>query len=257
MKRVTGLIVAVVAFLLNAQVVFASEGCGHECASCHVLTKQEAQEAIKKLPKTKVLGVADAPIRGLWELSVTQAGKKKVLYLDYSKQNIIQGKIVSMNGTANQPKKAEDGRIDMKGFDYSGALILGDRAAAKRIAVFTDPNCPHCQMFHDEMNKIVQKRKDIAFAVFLYPLNPNPSSDSYVTSQSVLCERSVKLLDDAYHGIPVPQKTCEGSLIEKNIALARKYRIDGTPAIVFPNGKVNMGALSEKDLLDLLEKNLR
>jgi thiol:disulfide interchange protein DsbC len=73
----------------------------------------------------------------------------------------------------------------------------------------------------------------------------------------VLCERSLKLLDDAYHGIALPQKTCAGGLIEKNIALARKYRIDGTPAIVFPNGKINMGALHEKDFLELLEKNLR
>lgn len=257
MKQLVGLMLMIGISMLYVQIAFAAEGCGHECASCHALSKEDAQKAIAKLPGTKVLRVADAPVRGLWELSVEQSGKKKVLYLDYGKQNIIQGKIISMNGKEAQPKKTDDGRVDMKGLDYSGALILGDQSAANRVAVFTDPNCPHCRMFHDEMNKIVQKRKDIAFVIFLYPLNPNPASDSYMLSQSVVCERSLKLLDDAYHGITVPQKSCAGGLIEKNIALGRKYRIDGTPAIVFPNGRINFGALQEKNFLNLFEKNRR
>jgi len=242
------------AMLMTASGGWAAEGCGHECASCHKLSAGEAQEILKNQPGFKVIKVGDAPVRGLWEVLVEKGERQGFLYLDYSKQNIIFGKIVSAQTGPDKPREV---KIDPALLDYSSALIVGDAAAKNRIAVFTDPNCPHCRMFHEVMLAIVQERKDIAFAVFLFPLDPTPTSKSYVASRTIMCERSLQLLDDAYHGRPLPEKSCPDEPVKKTIEMALRNKVNATPALVFPNGYVHFGALDSKSFQETLSKNLK
>ena len=57
------------------------------------------------------------------------------------------------------------------------------------------------------------------------------------------------------HGTAAPRSmgTCDTSVLQRNVALGKKFRVNGTPSIVFEDGKRVPGALPpaevEKQLL--------
>ncbi|MBI5199080.1 MAG: thioredoxin fold domain-containing protein [Nitrospirae bacterium] len=104
------------------------------------------------------------------------------------------------------------------------------------------------------MKKVIEKRKDIAFYIKLYPLvRIHPSA--YEKSKTILCEKSLKLLEDAYEGKQLPKPTCEAKEIDENIKLAAELGISGTPTIIMPNGKVFIGLLTAERLTGLIDSN--
>ncbi len=102
------------------------------------------------------------------------------------------------------------------------------------------------------MKKIVEKRKDIAFYIKLYPLTRiHPAA--YEKSKTILCEKSLKLLEDAYEGRQLPKPKCEAKEIDENIKLASELGISGTPAIILSDGMVIMGYLTAEKLIELID----
>lgn len=53
--------------------------------------------------------------------------------------------------------------------------------------------------------------------------------------------------------LPRPDAKCDASVIERNLELSRKLKVNGTPAIVFEDGTRAPGALSA----DQLEQRLQ
>jgi thiol:disulfide interchange protein DsbC len=102
------------------------------------------------------------------------------------------------------------------------------------------------------MKKVLEKRKDIAFLVMMYPLPMH--KDAYKKSKSVVCEKSLSLLDDAFSKKPVPEPTCETTAIDDIINLAKKLGITGTPALILPNGNLVPGYKDADSLISLIDK---
>ncbi len=102
------------------------------------------------------------------------------------------------------------------------------------------------------MKKIVKKRNDIAFYLKMYPLT-SIHPEAYNKSKAIVCEKSLKLLEDAYEKKPIPAPTCTTDAIDKNIELAKKLGIRGTPAIILPDGRLLSGNQKAEDLIKLIE----
>jgi len=102
------------------------------------------------------------------------------------------------------------------------------------------------------MKKIVKKRNDIAFYLKMYPLT-SIHPEAYNKSKSIVCEKSLKLLEDAYEKKTIPAPTCTTDAIDKNIELAKKLGIRGTPAIILPDGRLLSGNQKAEDLIKLIE----
>jgi thiol:disulfide interchange protein DsbC len=105
--------------------------------------------------------------------------------------------------------------------------------------VFTDPDCPYCRKLHEEMKQVLAKRKDVAFYIFLFPLEMH--KDAYKKVQAILCEKSLTLLDDAFAGKPLPEPKCSNEPVEKNKVLAKSLNFSGTPTLVREDGMVLSG----------------
>jgi thiol:disulfide interchange protein DsbC len=101
------------------------------------------------------------------------------------------------------------------------------------------------------MKKVLETRKDIVFYIVMFPLKIHPQA--YAKSKAIVCEKSIKLLEDAYDKKPLPEPSCETDIIEKNIALASSLGITSTPALVFQNGRKASGAMKAQDLIKLIE----
>ncbi len=102
------------------------------------------------------------------------------------------------------------------------------------------------------MKKILEQRKDIVFFIILYPLPMH--KDAAEKAKAIMCENSLSLLDDAFEKKNLPKPSCNTTVIDDNIKLAQRLGIDGTPAIILPDGSLLSGALSADALIQQIEK---
>lgn len=130
---------------------------------------------------------------------------------------------------------------------------MGDVLAPQKVAVFTDPDCNFCEKLHKEMKKVLQERKDIVFYVLLYPLSIH--KDAYWKSKSILCNRSLQMLENAYDRKEILRLECDTKEIDANIRIAEALGITGTPTLVLPDGRTHTGAMPANQLIDFIQRN--
>jgi thiol:disulfide interchange protein DsbC len=225
---------------------------------CVSLGGEGIKEILKKLnaPDAKVLGIADSPIKGICEVVVEITGQMRIFYLDVDKNYLILGSLVEVANMSNKTVEAiqriqDKKRIDTAKIPLDNALVLGERAASKKIVVFTDPDCPFCGQLHLAMKQVVAGRKDIAFYIKFLPLEFH--KDAYWKAKSIVCNKSVKMLEDNFEKKEIPKTDCVNDEIENSVKLAKSLGIGGTPSLILPDGRLRVGALPEAELLDLID----
>ena len=224
-----------------------------------VISKEKAAEILRVvIPDVNVLSVGPAPVHGLWEAMVQSRGKKGIVYIDFAGKNIILGNILDAATKTNltQRKFDEINRIDTSLIPLNDALVMGNPMAKHRVIVFDDPDCPYCARLHPELKQIVEKRKDIAFYFKIFPiLQLHP--EAYEKSKTILCEKSnekaIKLLEDVFAKKTIPEPSCDTTVVDENIELAKKLGISGTPTLIFEDGRVVSGARKAEDLIKLID----
>jgi len=102
------------------------------------------------------------------------------------------------------------------------------------------------------MKKIVETRKDIVFFIKLFPLNIHPGA--YEKSKIIVCEKSLKLLEDAFQKKEIKGRSCDTDVVDKNIELAKRLGIRGTPAYILPDGRLETGYRPAEELIRLITK---
>jgi len=227
-------------------------GCSGNCLECHKFDKKEAEAIIKKLKDAKsvpqsiqVKDVKMAPAGGLWQVDIDVDGKPAALFVDITKKYLLNiTQIVPIDAIKPQVER----KIDFSSLPLKDAFLLGPKNAAKKVAVFTDPDCPACRALHEEIKKVLAQQKDVAFYLFFNPLPMH--KDAPRRAQAILCEKSVEVLDAAYAGKAVPDPTCGNELVEKGKALAKKLEFNSTPTLVREDGKVVTGALPSDRLIE-------
>ncbi|QWR78273.1 DsbC family protein [Candidatus Magnetomonas plexicatena] len=235
-------------------------GCDTNCAACHTLTEEEATDILKQLgPAITVKKIQVAPSKGLWEITIKAEDKEGhqkdgVVYLDYSKGNVILGNILKLKTKENLTDKrmGELKKFDYKSIPTKNAIVLGSKKAKYKIIVFTDPDCPFCQKLHGDLKQVVAERDDIAFYIMLFPLT-EIHPDSYKKAVSIMCTKSMKLLDDAAEKKEIPEENCSTKAVDDNIKLGNKLGITGTPTVILPDGRQYRGNMKTEELLKAIE----
>ena len=100
------------------------------------------------------------------------------------------------------------------------------------------------------MKKIVMERKEIAFYLKMYPLKIHPAA--YEKSKTIVCERSLSLLEDAFEKKTLPKPKCDSPAVDETIKLGEKLGISGVPASILPDGRVISGFKDAKTFLGLI-----
>lgn len=240
----------------SASTAFMKDGCGGgECIDCHSLSREEARKLLAPLVDN-VVSVSDSPVGGLWLVEVEKGGRRGGVYVDFSKEFVISGKVLqlsTMTDVTGSPTAALS-RVDPSEVSLAGALVLGKASAREKVIVFSDPDCHFCGKLHHEMGKVVEKDPSVAFHIKVYSRNNSP--DTVRKAKSVVCSKSMKLLEDAYAGkpIPPPPGACRDTSVEETFRLAEKLTLRGTPALVLPDGRIIRGYRDAETLLTLLKE---
>jgi thiol:disulfide interchange protein DsbC len=233
--------------------------CASNLGSDCKLTVQEAEEILKKLAgrDVKVTSIEMSQVKGVLEVVVDVNGQPSIAYVDCSKKYLVQGAIIDINAksnvTASRIQEIRDKkRVDLTKIPLDKALVMGDKNAAKRAVVFTDPDCPYCSKLHDELKKTLEKRKDISFFIKLFPLM-TIHKDAYWKSKTIVCKNSIQILEDNFAKKPIQKFECDTKEIDDTIKLAESLGINGTPTIVLPDGRIRSGAFTAEQIINLID----
>jgi thiol:disulfide interchange protein DsbC len=258
-KVLFSVVACVALFATNS---FAMDNGGHssDCTSCHTLSVKEASELLKPTGGT-VKTIKYAPIKGMYELLVEKDGKQGLIYIDFAKRHFMQGLIIDFETlkpvTAHTPQELpqpkQPANIDVKTIPLENAIVMGNPNGARKIYVFTDPDCPYCRKFHAELKTLAKIAPDVAIYIMLYPLPMHPGA--FDKSRAILESKSLDVLDNAFEGKDVakPVKEESKTRIDDNIKYGISREIAGTPTIVMPDGKIVVGGREAESLKKMLE----
>lgn len=236
-------------FLTVSSYAMSQEGCGAgECNSCHSMTLDEAKKMFPRAEKVVSVDFSEMP--GVFVVELEGQGQRQPVYVDFSKKYVVSGNIYRLADGKNisEARTSQvENKIDPAKIPVDDAVLVGRPEAKHQIIVFTDPDCPWCKKLHVEMKQVVKKDPEIAFWVKLFPLPMH--KNAYAKSKSIVCLKSLDLLDAAFEGAPIPPATCETDAVDKTISLASDLGIRGTPAIIFPNGVLKPGFMKADDII--------
>jgi len=245
---VVGLLIAVP---LSGAFAFPAKKGDKPCMDCHKLDNKDAEGIIKKVvPNATVKNVKMSPVKGVWQIEFEAGeGKRGAFGLDFSKKYLVQFASVEDVVKQQKPQKVDASKIPL-----IDAITVGAATAKNKVIVFTDPDCPFCRQLHTIMKQVVAKRSDVSFALIMNPLPMH--KDSPKKAQTILCTKSVDILDDAFAGktVPEPAATCTAEAVERSKKLANALEFSGTPTLVRDDGLVLSGFLPEEKLIDWIDK---
>lgn len=248
------IVIVIFSFAPNA-FAMTSDGCGAgSCADCHSFTKAEAEQLLGSMVD-KINSVEFSEVPGMWVVEVEKGQKKLPVYIDFSKQYLLSGNMIRLNDKENltRQRSAMMNKVDVSKIPLEDALLLGSPLAKTKVIVFTDPECPFCKKLHEELKKIVLRDPEIAFLIKLFPLKMHPNA--YEVSKSIVCNKSVELLEASFAGKAVPPASCDTSVIDQTLALAGELGVRSTPTLVLPDGLVVSGYKNAETLLVLITEN--
>ena len=225
---------------------------------CDTISQTEIQDILKNInaKDAKVFHVRKSPLAGICEVAIDRGGRPAIFYFDIAKTHLIFGNLVEIKTMMNLTEKSsteikDKKRIDTSQISLTSALVLGDLKAEKKVIIFTDPDCPYCGNLHNIIKQIGEKRKDIAFYIKMYPLPFH--KDAYWKSKSIVCNNSLQLLQDCFDKKEIAKTDCPTEEVDNTLKLAKSLGIDGTPAIILPDGRLRMGAIPEEELTKLID----
>jgi thiol:disulfide interchange protein DsbC len=257
--------VATVAFSGNAAKTAKRKSSGsppdrkmiHDCASCHSISKEEAGTIFKGLGEVK--SVKMSPVKGLYEVTVQQNNRQAVAYLDFGKKLLVPGPVFDI--ASKQPLTPPPvelpkilSKAEMDTIPLANSIVMGNPNGKKRIFVFTDPECPFCGRLHAELKKLIALEPDLTIYIKMYPLDMHPNA--FGKARVLLSANSLELLDKAFAGekLPEPGDKDPREPVDETIKLGKTLGIDGTPAIVLPDGRMISGTRDVKTLRGMLSE---
>jgi thiol:disulfide interchange protein DsbC len=198
-------------------------------------------ERYPNLPKADE--IRPAPMAGLWELRFGT----DLMYSDAKGNYLIQGSIIDTAAKRNLTEERIEKltAIDFGTLPLKDAIVWKTGTGKRKIAVFADPNCGYCKKFERDLQSV----KDLTVYTFLIPIL---GGDSPEKSKAIWCAKdsTAAWRNWMIEGTQPPRQMgqCDSAALERNMALSRKHRVNGTPAIVFEDGSRSPGAMSAADI---------
>ena len=224
MKRIARAAAALVFALALVPAAFADEAA----------IRKNISERVPDFPKIDEITKTSIP--GLYEIRVGT----DILYTDEQGNYLIEGQLIETKTRTNltEQRVAKLTAIDFKALPLKDAMVWKQGTGERKLVIFADPNCGYCKKFERDLLTV----KDITVYTFLYPiLGP----DSTEKSKQIWCAKdNAKVWRDwMIKGTPIGESpTCDTSALARNVALGRKHRINGTPGVVYEDGKMQPGA---------------
>lgn len=226
--------------------------------ACAVTAAHADEQAIRKGvaamlgSDVKVEGITKTNVFGLYEVRLATDEGTRIVYTDEAASYFFIGNIIDTKTQADitEARLRRLNAIPFADLPLAQSFKLVRGKGTRQLVYFSDPRCPYCRRLDQEL----QKLDDVTVHVFLMPII---APDSAAVSKAVWCapDRGKAWVDLMLNQVepPAPKANCDTPL-EKNLALSRKHRINGTPTLVFADGQRVAGLMSAARLSKMLDE---
>lgn len=189
----------------------------------------------------KIDEVRSTPMAGLYEVRMGT----DVFYTDAKGNFLIQGELIDTKARRNltEDRIAKLSAVDFSALPLKDAFVTVRGNGKRQMVVFADPNCGYCKRFERDLQKV----NNVTVHTFLYPIL---SPDSAEKSRNIWCakDRTTSWDDWMLRDKNPTDASCDTAALQRNLAFGKKYKITGTPTVIFADGSRVPGAISAIDL---------
>lgn len=195
-----------------------------------------------RFPQSFVEKVFATPYPGLYEVLMDN----KLFYTDEQARFALVGNLIDIPTSRNltQQRLRALTSVDWEALPLELAVkkVKGD--GSRRLAVFSDPMCPHCVNQERELAKIT----NVTIYTFLYPIE-RLHKGATERSRAVWCSSDrAKAWDDlVLHRIEPKARPCKDP-IARIEALGAELKVAVTPTLIFGDGTVVSGGMHAHQL---------
>lgn len=207
------------------------------------------QKITSMIPNVTVGEIREIEGTGILEV---QVNGREIIYTDRQGIVAIHGTMIDLKTRTNltEKRKQDFMWVDFASLPLNQAITRVKGDGSRKLAVFTDPDCPYCKRLESELAQI----DNATIYIFLFPL-PALHPDASRKARLVWCaEDRAKAWDglmlQGVEPAAVGQDCADpiGSIADT----ARRLGIQGTPGLVFQSGRLVPGLINRDKLEEYL-----
>ena len=227
--------------------VFASAALAGPCVA-QGTARAVAEQLASLYPGTRFGPVTVTPWPGVFEVAVGG----NIAYVDSTGRYFLFGHLFDMKTQRDLTAERSDeaGRVDFSALPLADALKEVRGTGARVVAIFSDPDCPHCRRLENEIRSVT----DVTLYTFVMPI-PSLHPEARAKAIAVWCAADQV---QAWHSLmwddqAPPSADCAHP-VDRNIALGERLGITGTPTLIAITGQRLAGAASAEQIEAWLER---
>lgn len=224
-------------------------------AACNNGSKSPDQiktDLVKQIPGIgKIDAVNKSPVDGVYEVVIG----RKVFYVTNDGKYLFFGNLIDVASKKSMTEKRtqELSKIDPSLLPLDLAIKVVNGTGKRVLYVFSDPECPYCQMFEKQIAPMLT---DTTVYTFLFPLPMHAQAKP--DSQKIWCspDRAKAWTDWMRNKVALPTNTsCDTSALDKVYKLGTEVvQVEGTPTLILSNGQILPGAMPADQLLQQMDE---
>ncbi len=201
----------------------------------------------------EILSVTATPLSSIYEVELNTG---EILYSDISGDYLFAGDMYKTSNAGllnlSAGKRQERNLNRLAAVSEDEMIVFTPDEINASITVFTDVDCTYCRKLHGDLRDLLDLGIQVRYMAY-----PRGGADaaSYPKMISVWCsDDRKKSLTQAKNGQNLPERDCETPILEHH-ALGNEFGISGTPALIFPDGRVIPGYVDSERLAAMLKIN--
>ena len=206
-------------------------------------------EIAAHIPGARTDELRATPVPGIYELT----RGTDIAYVSADGKYAFSGDLYELasNNNLTEQHRRELRIKRMAAFPESDMLIFGPQSPKYTVTVFTDVDCPYCRKLHSQIADY--NRLGVRVRYLLYP-RTGPNTVSWTKAEQVWCSTDRNdALTRAKLGQELKAKPCANNPVARSWALGREFALEGTPAIILPDGEMLPGYVPPDVLVQRLK----
>ena len=199
-----------------------------------------------------VVSVNETPLDGFYQVRL-ESGES--FYTNADGKYLLVGDLYE-NGSTGLTNLTEQARSDERAEQLAAVpeservVFRGAAESRAEVVVFTDTTCPYCRQFHEEVPALNDMGVEVHYMAF--PRAGMNSDGARVLEQIWCADNSSEAMSAAKRQETLSTGTSCDNPVESQYHLGMAVGVQGTPAIVLPDGRLVPGYVPAERLADML-----
>jgi thiol:disulfide interchange protein DsbC len=205
-------------------------------------------------PEIPVDEVKTSAVPGFFQIN----SGAEIFYVSQDGKYLFAGNVIDLDSKNNITEEAKNTLrlAEINKLPENAFITFKPEKETKyKVVVFTDIDCPYCRKLHEEIKNYLKQGIEVSYVPFP---RAGLGSDSYYKAVHVWCAKNPqKEMDSAklQHGkFKFKKDMCVNNPVPKSMEAVQAMHLQGTPAIMLPDGTVIPGYVPADNLVKILKE---